>query len=360
VLTYLHLGAFSGSALSLRDALSEQTTIRPVDLLPLSRSPALLPARAAAVLEARRAVTPVPAPVPWTKTARWSSALQRRLRRTGVLDPASPLLVVQTLPAFVLDDRYSYAVYTDRVGREGAAVGGAHSSRFTAGWLERESEFLRGAAHVFVMGPSTKRVLTADYGLAADRVTVVGAGPNMRLGGSRHRTACRRLLFVGTQWELKGGPALLEAFAALRLRHPELELILAGSVPPGPLPSGVSCMGRVPPDAMDAVYDRADLLVIPTHMEAFGIALVEGLVKGLPCVCSTVGNQPWIVGDAGRAVPPGDALALAEALADVVRDYPLYQARALRRGDELRQEMRWSTVAGRICAGFLAGAGARA
>jgi glycosyltransferase involved in cell wall biosynthesis len=353
VLTYLHLGAFSGSALSLRDAIGERVAMRPVDLMPLSRSPALLPARAAALLEARRTSRAVP----WTKTARWSSALQRRLRRVGVLDPASPLLVVQTLPAFVLDERYRYAVYTDRVGREGATVGGVHTSRFTARWLEREAEFLRGAAHVFVMGPSTKRVLTGEYGIATDRVSVVGAGPNMRLGDSRPRTAGRRLLFVGTQWELKGGPVLLEAFAALRLQHPGLELMLAGSVPPGPLPSGVTCLGRVPHEAMDALYDQADLLVIPTHMEAFGIALVEGLVKGLPCVCSTVGNQPWIVGDAGRAVPPGDAVALAGALAEVVRDYPTFQACALRRGAELRQEMRWSTVADRICASFLAQTG---
>jgi len=349
-LTYLHLGGFSGSALSLRDALRARTAVRAIDLLPLAREPALLPARARAHLEARRAA----GAVPWTKTAAWWTAVQRRLARSGVLEPASPLLVVQSLPAFVLGEQFNYAVYTDRVGREGARVGDAHSSRFTDGWLERETAFLRGAAQVFVMGPTTEQALIEEYGLPPEKVSVVGAGPNMALGAARPRAGCQRLLFVGTQWALKGGPTLLEAFAALRSAHPALELTLVGSAPDGPLPTGVRSLGRVAHNLMDAVYDAADLLVIPTHMEAFGIALVEGLIKGLPCVCSTVGNQPWLVGDAGVAVPAGDGEALAAALQRVVTDYPEYHARALRRGGELRETMRWSMVADRIVERFLA------
>jgi glycosyltransferase involved in cell wall biosynthesis len=322
--------------------------VRSVDLMPLSRAAALLPDRARAVIEARLAR----GHVPWTKTAAWSKGLQRHLLRQGVLDGRTPLLVVQSLPALALDD-VRYVVYTDRVGREGAAVGGRHASRFTTGWLERETAFLRGASRVFVMGPSTRQVLVNEYSCDPDRVVVVGAGANMALGPAHHRTAGRRLVFVGTQWELKGGQTLLEAFAAVRATRPELELSLVGSAPAGPLPPGVRALGRLPHEAMDDVYDQADLLVIPTHMEAFGIALVEGLMKGLPCVCSTVGNQPWIVADAGEAVAPGSVDELAGALHRVLDDYPAYQERAHRRGDELRESMRWPTVAQRICDEFL-------
>jgi glycosyltransferase involved in cell wall biosynthesis len=72
-------------------------------------------------------------------------------------------------------------------------------------------------------------------------------------------------------------------------------------------------------------------------MEAYGIALVEGLMKGLPCVCSDIGNQPWIVQDAGLAVPPGR-----------VSSYPALHRRALSRGEELRRTMSWEQVAAAI------------
>jgi glycosyltransferase involved in cell wall biosynthesis len=337
----VHVGAFSGSAISLRNALTEITSVRALDLMPLARRPQLLTARVRAVREARRTGPNVP----WTKTAAWSTAVQANLERQGMFQPSRPLLVVQTLPAFRLPRAVRYAVYTDRVGLEGSAVGGLHASTFTRGWRAREMELLRAATRVYVMGPSTESVLLEKYGLSPSQIRVVGAGPNSVLGPARRRDRCRRLLFVGTQWQLKGGPELLEAFTRLRRARPDLELVLAGSGPVGPLPPGVSSLGRVPHQDMNAVYDTADLLVIPTHMEAFGIALVEGLMRGLPCVCSTVGNQPWIVADAGVSVPPGDVEQLTAALSDAVTGYPDLQERAVRRGEALRRTMSWSSVA---------------
>jgi glycosyltransferase involved in cell wall biosynthesis len=343
-LDLLHVGSFSGSATSLRAALEQLEEVRTMDLMLLSRAPALLPARFSAVVEARRAG---PA-VPWSKTGAWSAAVQRHVMRRGFLTTARPTLVVQSLPAFVLDETIPYAVYTDRVGLEGASAGGAYASRFSRHWSSREREFLRRASRVFVMGQSTERVLIREYGLSPSAVRVVGAGPNSQLGRPRARTGCRRLVFVGTQWELKGGPVLIEAFRQLRATHPDLELVLVGSSPGGELPDGVVAAGRVPHREMGAIYDQADLLVIPTHMEAYGIALVEGLMKGLPCVCSDIGNQPWIVQDAGLAVPPGRVDLLVDALARAISSYPALHRRALSRGEELRRTMSWEQVAAAI------------
>jgi glycosyltransferase involved in cell wall biosynthesis len=235
------------------------------------------------------------------------------------------------------------------VGREGAAVGGEHSSRFSPRWLARETEFLRGASAVLVMGPSTRDVLCRDYDIAPERVHVVGAGPNTSLGPAvAPRDRGRRLLFVGTQWELKGGPTLVAAFRELRKDFPEATLTLVGSGPSSDLPEGVRSLGRVPHDRMAAIYDEADLVVMPTHMEAFGIALVEALQKGLPCVCSDVGNQRGIVGDAGLAITPGDVAGLRAALGRLLSDYPAFQQRALRRGAELRSSMSWERVADEV------------
>ncbi|MEU0934026.1 glycosyltransferase family 4 protein [Embleya sp. NPDC005971] len=346
-LTMLHVGAFSGSVPALRRALAERTAVEAHDLMPLARAPGLAGARLRAVREARRAGPGTP----WTKTHAWTAALDRRARARGLLGPHRPVLIVQTLPALVPPAGVRYGVYTDRVGLEGAAVGGMHRSRFTDGWLARERRLLSGAHRVFVMGPSTADVLVTEYGLAADRVHVVGAGTNAGPAAADPGPRAAdppRLLFVGTQWELKGGPTLLEAFARLYARDPRRTLTLVGSGPDGPLPPGVRALGRVPHAAMGAAYDEADAVVIPTHMEAFGIALVEALTRGLPCVASTVGNQPWIVGDAGIAVPPGDVDALTEALTQLSADYPTFRTRALTRGVELRTTMTWPAVADHI------------
>lgn len=210
--------------------------------------------------------------------------------------------------------------------------------------------FLTHADRVFVMGSSTQQVLVSEYGIPEDRVQVVGAGPNTELGPARKRTAPSRLLFVGTQWELKGGPDLLAAFELLRPNHPELELAIVGSAPGQPLPPRVQALGRVPHDRMDEILDAADILVMPTYMEAFGIALVEGLMKGLPCIGTAVGNQQWIIGDAGLTVQPGDVPSLAAALGRVVKEFDTFHRNAMVRGTELRTTMSWSRVAEHIAA----------
>ncbi|WP_406280274.1 glycosyltransferase family 4 protein [Embleya sp. NBC_00896] len=348
-LTMLHVGAFSGSVPALRRALAAHTAVDAHDLMPLAQAPRLVGARLRAVREAR-----LSAPgTPWTKTAAWTEALDRHVRGRGLLGPDRPVLIVQTLPALVPPAGVRYGVYTDRVGLEGAAVGGVHRSRYTDGWLARERRLLLGAHRVFVMGPSTADVLVTEYGLAADRVHVVGAGPNVDppTGERAERSADPpRLLFVGTQWELKGGPILLEAFARLHARDPRYRLTLVGSGPAGPVPEGVTALGRIPHAEMGAVYEAADAVVIPTHMEAFGIALVEGLMRGLPCVASVVGNQPWIIGDAGVAVRPGDVDGLVDAIDRLAVGYAEFRKSAIARGDELRSTMAWPAVAEHIVA----------
>lgn len=343
-LLYVHWGRFSGSAPSLATALEGHGQVHRLDLMAYGREPRLVGARGLAAVEAARAGRGVP----WSRTRAWSAALQRRLEREGRFSPGRPVLFVQTLPAFDLPPSAAYAVYTDRTATEGARDPAPFTSRHSRAWLERERRFLRGAQKVFVMGPSTAASLQEDYGVDPDRVAIVGAGPNMVLGPPRQRDACRRLLFVGTQWDLKGGPVLLEAFRELRRRHPDLELLVVGTQVPGDVPEGVRVLGRVPAGDLDAIYDQADLLVHPTHREAFGIVLAEALVKGLPCVHTTVGNQSWIVAGAGVGVAPGDPTALARALEAVVSAYPSFHRRALERGGALRETMTWASVAASI------------
>jgi glycosyltransferase involved in cell wall biosynthesis len=160
------------------------------------------------------------------------------------------------------------------------------------------------------------------------------------------------LLFVGVEWERKGGPELLEAFARVHGEDDRWRLTLAGSAPEGKLPPGVTFAGRVPHDRMPELYAAADALVIPTHREPFGIALVEALTRGLPCVGTTVGNQRTIVADAGVLVEPGDVDALTRALRTLNLEYTMLSKRAREHGAELRRTMTWPHVARTILEGL--------
>ena len=68
-------------------------------------------------------------------------------------------------------------------------------------------------------------------------------------------------------------------------------------------------------------YDRADVFVLASLQETYGMAVAEALAHGLPVVSTTTGAIPDLVGaDAGLLVPPGNIEALAGALARVIGD----------------------------------------
>lgn len=336
---YVHLGAFSGSAVSLRAALAARVQLATLDLQSVTREPRLLAARAAARSEALFS----PGRVHWAKTAAWSRALEARYERDSSLR-ARPTIFVQSLPAFS-QVRVPYVVYTDRVALEGRAQSERYLPNLSKGWLRREQTFLTRAEKVFVMGPSTVPFLLEDYRLPPERVEVVGAGPNAPVATPSPSTRARRLLFIGTQWELKGGPDLLTAFSTLRREMEELELTIAGSVPPDALPRGVDAVGRVSHDEVRELIEHAHIVVIPTYAEAFGISLLEAISAGVPCIGTDIGNQAHIIADAGEIVAPGDPDELAASLRRVIADYPRYRDRALRRAELVRRQWTWPRVA---------------
>ncbi len=142
----------------------------------------------------------------------------------------------------------------------------------------------------------------------------------------------RTLLYVGRLDPYKNVPLLVEAFAALRRRHPApLRLQVVG--PPDPrypeaqrtaqrlgVAQEIRWTGFVSDEELAEAYRQADLLVHPSRYEGFGLQLVEAMRCGLPVVCTDGGAQPEVVGDAAVVVPAGDATALADAVAGLLAD----------------------------------------
>ncbi len=148
------------------------------------------------------------------------------------------------------------------------------------------------------------------------------------LAGLRSRGVRRPyLLAVGTIEPRKDHATLLAAFARVRIRHPDLALVVAGA--PGWLPAdarralghpGVVAVGAVPDADLDSLYDHAAIVVNASIYEGFGLSVLEGLAHGRSVVATGIPSHIEIAGDAARLFEPGDVDALTAHIEAVLAE----------------------------------------
>jgi phosphatidylinositol alpha-mannosyltransferase len=182
----------------------------------------------------------------------------------------------------------------------------------TAAWTARR--FFGGRYRIVPNGvhiPSESELALA----AGDGATAAG------LGAEASPREELRILFIGQAVERKGLPVLLRAFEALR-EHVPATLTLVGAshdeVSHMTLENrGIRALGKVSDRQKLAELARADLLCAPSlHGESFGMILTEAFAAATPVLASDIPGYRDVVRDGidGQLVPPGDPLALAEAL----------------------------------------------
>ena len=214
------------------------------------------------------------------------------------------------------------------------------------GLIGREASLYRHADCVFTMSSNVERTLTHDYRLPRERVLCVGAGVRddaaARLTGiplvlDRYRAG--RILFVGREWDRKGGPELLDAVRAMRREHPSATLVVVGCHP-AIRDTGVEVIGEAGADELHRQFAAASVFCLPSRMEPFGLVFLEAMAAGLPVVARRLGATPDFV-TSGTGVLL-DAEASSTALADALRALVADPGRCLRLGQEGR-----ATVNGR-------------
>ncbi len=180
---------------------------------------------------------------------------------------------------------------------------------------------VRRAAYVVPWNHWARRSLVSDYGVERSRCQVLAPGIDLSSWAPVERPAPAgppgrplRLLFVGGQFDRKGGPELVEALS--RLRSPwECDVVTRDDVPA--LAGLRAHRGLRQGDGqLRRLFREADVFVLPTRGDAMPWAVLEAMASGLPVVTTGVGAVPELVEDGrtGLIVPPRDAGALAGAL----------------------------------------------
>lgn len=218
------------------------------------------------------------------------------------------------------------------------------------GWRKRETVLYRGATGIGTFSERVARSLTVDYGVGPGVAEAVGAGANVFPASIRREDDGKTLLFVGTRFEIKGGPVLLRAFLRLRRRRPDLRLLVVGTTERLHLPKGAENLGYVPASRLVEIFAKSTLFVLPTLREAFGLAFLDAMACGIPCVGTRVGAVPEIIeeGKTGLLVPPGDDGALAEAIESLLDDPARARAMGHAGRERVAARWRWSLVAERL------------
>ncbi|HEX4837374.1 MAG TPA: lysylphosphatidylglycerol synthase domain-containing protein, partial [Solirubrobacteraceae bacterium] len=160
-----------------------------------------------------------------------------------------------------------------------------------------------------------------------------------------------RILFIGQAVERKGLPVLLRAYEALREHVPAtLTLVGASASEIAPLlldDRGVRALGKVSEEEKLHELGRADVLCAPSlRGESFGMVLTEAFAAGTPVVASDIPGYRDVARDGidGLLVPPGDALALAEALRALAFD-PARRAAMAASARTRAERFSWAYVA---------------
>ena len=192
-----------------------------------------------------------------------------------------------------------------------------------------ERRALAAARRVVVTGHTTAKALD-DYGVPSDRIAVIEPGTDPAPLARGSGSDAVHMICVASLVPRKGHDLLLRALAAVPHRNWRLRCVggdrdaetsrkLREIRRELALNDHVEFEGESDASTVASRYDTADLFVLATWYEGYGMAVAEALARGLPIVSTKTGAIPDIVPDhAGVLVEPGDIAAFTAALADIV------------------------------------------
>jgi D-inositol-3-phosphate glycosyltransferase len=241
--------------------------------------------------------------------------------------------------------------------------------------VEEETRIVSEADRIVAANVVERAELLRDYAAHASRIATIPCGVDTDLFTAGDRADARRrlglddrpvLLWVGRIAPIKGLDTLLDTVARLREGGRDMRLLVVGGDADEPtsgheaslrqriarlgLGDLVRFVGPQPQGALPLYYAAADLTVLPSYYESFGMVALEAMACASPVIASRVGGLVTTVRDGvtGFLVPDGDVPALAERIETLVAD-PELRWRLGREGVRWAAQHRWPCVAEAVC-----------
>src|SRR5512137_2248556 len=248
--------------------------------------------------------------------------------------------------------------------------------------IQVEGDVMRFADRLVAATLLEKSQMSWLYGADPDKISVVPPGVDRSLFRPipRDEAKCRidgcprfperkMILFVGRIQPLKGIDTLMRAMKLVTDQYPAWRDQLCVSIIGGdPNPDSeieraeferlkqlcadlnigdlVTFLGAKDQDTLVYYYSAAEMVVMPSHYESFGMVALEAMACGTPVIASDVGGLADLIrdGETGLHVPNGDPAALARAIARLVEDHELRE-RLGQQAHRYAQQYSWECIA---------------
>ena len=250
--------------------------------------------------------------------------------------------------------------------------------------IEKEEFIVQSADRIIAATPTEQEQLETMYGANSERIRVIPPGVDLDLfkpipiARAKEQVSldpsCRSILFVGRIEPLKGIDTLLWAISLITRKHPELTcgmcvVIIGGDSSRNQednemarlkdiqerleIGEVVTFLGSQDQDNLPNYYSSAEMVVMPSDYESFGMVALEAMACGTPVIASDVGGLAHLVrhGRTGYRVPARDPGALAEKITRLLKDEGL-RRRMGQRAACWAEGYSWTIVADRIEAAY--------
>ncbi|AFU99987.1 glycosyltransferase family 4 protein [Simiduia agarivorans] len=225
-------------------------------------------------------------------------------------------------------------------------------------FLKMQKKVVQQLDHVVTVSEQSRADIAQCFDRASDRIDLIHNGIDTHVFKPDPQAIKKPFSLITTasaDQPLKGLRYLLEAMHQLRPHYPDISLTVIGKLHAGgeteqrlkalSLTDAVEFVSGISTEALVARYNAAEIAVVPSLYEGFGLPAGEAMACGLPLVATDGGAIPEVVGDAALSVPAGDANALAQAISQLIDKPAWRQMLAEKARARIESTFSWQKVA---------------
>jgi glycosyltransferase involved in cell wall biosynthesis len=225
-------------------------------------------------------------------------------------------------------------------------------------FLMMQGKVVRELKHVVTVSERSQVDIAKAFNIGEKSISLIYNGINTEEFAPRvhiKRKTNRLMATASADQPLKGLRFLLEAYAELLKKYPDLELLVVGKPKPGGateklldslnISQKVQFVTGISTEEMVDYFAEATIAVVPSVYEGFGLPAGEAMACEVPVVSSTGGALPEVVGDAGILVPVENSKAIASAVEDLLENPDKREALGKAGRERILQRFCWHVAA---------------